>query len=114
MLKSRSETLLRGTASLTLIEKSVHKQGLVSINLQGEMYGRNFTSVNRIQSPASPPNTSRASFLHAGSSLLGRKLMAGHSRGPGRGLRHRGRRKSCSGDMAGVCEITITAERRKG
>lgn len=51
--KSRSETLLRGTASSTFIEKSVHKQGLVSSNLQGETRGRNFTSVNGIRSPAS-------------------------------------------------------------
>jgi len=111
VLKNRSDTLLCGTASLTLIEKSVHKQGLVSSNLQGEMCDSNFTSVNRVQSPASHPNTGRALFLHAGSSA---EHQADSTPFTGPRVRARCRqRKNCGGEMAEMCEITITAERRR-
>lgn len=50
----RSEMLLRGMASLTLIEKSVQKQGLVSSNLQGEMRGKEFYICKQDPEPCLP------------------------------------------------------------
>lgn len=96
MLKSRSETLLRGTASLTLIEKSDHSQGLVSSNLRGETCGRNFLSVNRIE---------RQQGLAAARWLVPAKRKAGGRccTSPGQGLQCTRRRTSCGGDTAEVC-----------
>lgn len=91
MLKSRSETLLRGTASLTLIEKSGRRQGLVSSNLQGETRGRNFLSVNRIE---------RQQNLVPARWLIPAKRKAGSRccTSPGQGLQCTQRRQSCGGD----------------